>query len=730
MFIIWVGSLKPNSYDGNNSLSSDDELFQECENGFDLDSTAVLPTVASTRAHSSNIDHNAFDKTINFSSITANSTAGLATTSDVSLPEKSDILFQSGIGDQTINGDSISSTHTNSVIHSSAIENVPEVPSVESFAKTPESLPVEEPSAKIEIVVEEHVESATEKADVDQTATAPTLEEDATTHAMSGEEQKATVSLNQTIDMNVTAPIQSDDVNGTHSQNESSVNDDQTHNAMPSATSDRAHSSNIDSNVFDKTINCSSIAANSTAGLTTTPDVSISSPTVDNSDVFSQTGAADQTINVESISSTHANEANQSNDFASVPEKSSEESLKSQEEVICAQEQPAQVTVEIPVGTSTEEGDVDDVTVKTPQEEPTGFENVPAKVDDMVKGSETPDVASVQNFTELQQVEEVPTPTEVEPPVATANQTFEAMDVDMNETVDIQQPSTDAFVDNQLGASNVAEEIQMNQTVEMVDLDQADDVAQPSLNVTVDVAATLNDQTLILSAPAISSQLPEEKGIDNKDMNTTQVLSEEPKSTVLLNQTIDLSSAKTSTTPPSQSSNGVNETFVQNGSPTLLNQTHNVTKDFLSSTHYFDAGNSKNATVVLPKANLNETVVVDNKLPSMNTSYVVSPSVAVSQPNQLDETFETAPEQKETTFKLPAKPTKTTNPFDLKNQAQNQFDVSDDEFQSPGRKFRFFILFFLFLYLFHFCSSVVLFLLLFAFVLVSIPVWYYAFLFD
>lgn len=681
LFIIWVGSLKPHSYDGNNSLSSDDELFQECENGFDLDSTAVMPTVASTRAHSSNIDHNAFDKTINFSSITANSTAGLATTSDVSLPEKSDILFQSGIGDQTINGDSISSTHANSVVQSNAIENVPEVPSVESFAKTSEPLG---------IVVGEYVESVVEIADVDQTAIAPTREEGAATRVVSDGDQETTVSLIQTIDMNVTAPIQSDDINDRPVENESSINHDQTHNAMPSATSDRAHSSNIDSNVFDKTINCSSIAANSIAGLTTTPNVSISSPTVDNSDIFSQTGAADQTINVESISSTHANSINQSNDVEIVPEKWSEESLKSQEEMIRVAEQLTRVAGEVPVETTTEEGNVDDVAAETPQEEATVSDNVPVRVGDLVKGSETPDGSTVQNFTELQQLEEITTvtPTEVEPSVAMANQTFEAMDVDMNETVDFQQPSTDAFIVNHFDASNVAEEIPMNQTVEMVDLD---DVAQPSLNVTVDVSPALNDQTLILSASAISSQLPEERGIDNKDMNTTQVLSEEPKSAAWLNQTIDLSSAKMNMTPPSQSSNGVNETFVQNGSPTPLNHTHNVTKDFLPSIHYFDADNNKNATVVLPKANLNETVVVDNKLPSINTSYVVSPPVAESQPNRLDKTFETAPEQKETTFKFPAKPTKTTNPFDLKNQAQNQFDVSDDDFQSPGRKFRFFL---------------------------------------
>lgn len=75
-FFGWLGLPKSKNHDAHNSsLSSDDELFQECENG--LDATTIVPNIASVRAHSSNIDHNVFDKTINFSSIEPNSTAGL-----------------------------------------------------------------------------------------------------------------------------------------------------------------------------------------------------------------------------------------------------------------------------------------------------------------------------------------------------------------------------------------------------------------------------------------------------------------------------------------------------------------------------------------------------------------------------------------------------------------------------------------------------------------------------
>lgn len=97
-----------------------------------------------------------------------------------------------------------------------------------------------------------------------------------------------------------------------------------------------------------------------------------------------------------------------------------------------------------------------------------------------------------------------------------------------------------------------------------------------------------------------------------------------------------------------------------------------------------------------PSFNLNETVVVDNVLPSVNTSYIVSPKAfemltnengSLQMPNEFDDN----------PFKLPAKPDKTSNPFaDLKSKTQN-FEVSDDEFQSPGRKFCLFILIFSFI---------------------------------
>ncbi|XP_055314286.1 uncharacterized protein LOC129575221 [Sitodiplosis mosellana] len=681
--------LKPSNIDANNSLSSDDELFQECENGFDVDSTAVMPNVTSVRAHSSNIDHNAFDKTINFSSITANSTAGLATTSDVSMPnEKSDILFQSGFDEHTINGESVSSTHANSVIQSNAVESVLEVPSVESFAKTQEEMVrVEEKPAQIEPVVAELVE--TEKvADVDQTAT-----------ALCQEEPKTTVLLNQTVDMNVTASGQSDGANDT---NESPADFNQTLEVTPNVASDRAHSSNVDSNMFDKTINCSSIAANSTAGLATTPDVSISLPT-DNSDILSQTGVADQTINGESISSTHANSVIQSNDVDSVPDVSNDESLtKPQEEVIRVEEQfKAEVVVEEHVETTTEiVADVDQIADASSQEEPKttvllnqtvdmnmdassqsdGVNDANESPDDFNQTPElTPNVTS--DFAHSSNVDSNVFDKTINCLSITSNSTHE-----LATTSDVSLPNEKSDILFQSGFGD------LTINGEIISSTHANSVVQSNVESVLEVlsvdsfAKTQEEMVRTEEQPAqietVVAELVETEKVADVDQTAIAISQEEPKTTVFLNQTIDLFSANMNVTPPSQQYNCVNETFVQNSSPTLFNQTHNVSKDFLSSTRHFDA-NNKNVTM-LPKFNSNETVVVDNKLPTINTSFVVSPKVAEPQSNQLNETFETAHEQKEVTFKLPAKPTKTTNPFEMKNQAQIQFDISDDEFQSPG----------------------------------------------
>lgn len=656
--ILDTGLPKPSNADGNNSVSSDDELFQECENGFDLDATAVMPNV--TRAHSSNIDHNVFDKTINFSSITANSTAGLASTSDFSLPsEKSDILFHSVIADQTINGESISSTHGNSTVSSNVVESVLEVPSVESFAKSSEEVIrlVEQP-ANINIVVDEHIEIATEKADVDQTAEAPSQEESSVSEGVQTNMANNMVPVSETPDIS-----NIEHFTGLQEQNEVQKEESQ---SVEKPIKTDAVTENAESTTENLDQLVEELSTSEQTTLSENEPVKLDE-TIDNSPAGKEIGS---TTEIDIVRKNPVENLNSTIEITPEPTKNEiqdvQTSMNNSEPVDAVQN-------EIPLNVTT---DLAKEAVETDQPK---TEVTPIQLN--VTGT----ITIEDNSTDAVQ--------EVEFSVDNANQTFEAMEVDMNETVDIQQPSVVA--ENQVGTTNEIVETPFNQTVEMTDLDQADEMAQPPLNITVDVSTVLSEPKPISNESLIvHSQQPKVKSYDNNGMNTTQVLSEDPNTTVSLNQTIDIPSAKLNVTPPSQP-NEVNETFVKMGSPTIFNQTHNISKDFLSSTRHFEASNKN----VLPKVNLNETVVVDNKLPSVNTSFIVSPKAAepVPQPNQVNETFVAAPKQNENTFKLPAKPTKTTNPFDTKIQTQNQFDVSDDEFQSPGRKF---FLFFVYLFLF------------------------------
>lgn len=663
---------KPSHNDGNNSVSSDDELFQECENGFDLDATTVNPQVTSStvQAHSSNIDHNVFDKTINFSSITANSTASLQTTSDASLPiDRSDILSQTGVADRTINGESISSGYESLITNSNTIE----VPSVESFAKSQEEVICgEELPAKIEIIINDHVESTTEKADVEQTVDTQSSEESTVSDDVS-------TKANDVINVTET-PV----VNGLI---EPQKEKEEPPKEQPQFVDGLAGNDIVTESVVTEAENPNRLVKESLTNETPSPenapeklDKTIDiSPNEKSTEVTPETPVEVSTsisLNpVENLNTTVDVTPQPTNDII----QNDDQSPTNINETVTEQAEAIQSEVLLNVTT-----DVD------------------KKVEVEIDQGDSEKTPIQLNTTEIVSNEENPTETasSVEAPVQSANQTFEAMDVDMNETVDVQHPSTDVVYekDQLLSASDTVEQTLFNQTVEMEDLDQADDVTQPPLNVTVDVSLTLNEQKPIQS-PVVSTQQPEVKSNDNKNFNTTQILNIEPKSAPLLNQTIDMPNARMNVTPPIDQFNGVNETFVQSGSPNIFNQTHNVSKDFLSSTRHFEA-NNKNVNA-LPKVNLNETVVVDNKLPSTNTSFIVSPKSVDLQPIQMDKPIKTAPEQKENAFKLPAKPTKTTNPFDMKNQAQNQFDVSDDEFQSPGRKFHFY-LFVCFISLFFF----------------------------
>ena len=124
--------------------------------------------------------------------------------------------------------------------------------------------------------------------------------------------------------------------------------------------------------------------------------------------------------------------------------------------------------------------------------------------------------------------------------------------------------------------------------------------------------------------------------------------------------------------------------------------THNISKDFLTSNRRsIDTISSTSTSTPTPtpissnKINMNETIVVDSKLPCMNTSYIVPLKSNEMQQKPNDVQNEASKESVMTPeydpFKMPAVPSTASNPFNSKQNA-HAFDISDDEFQTPGCK--------------------------------------------
>lgn len=608
-------------------MSSDDELFQECENGFEMDATTVVPESTEVTAHSSNIDHNVFDKTINFSSIAANSTANLANStanSTVNLAnstaslvshipelsmdaEKSDILFKSSIANQTIQSESISSTHASSCAEPNVTETAVEATENESFVKPlTEDTQVVEQFAGIEAIAQENVANITEN-NIENITDEIELQ------------QSGIVAIS----------------NDTHSPEElpTQVNDSEVPENPINIEIPRDGNGNQLREEQPQTVNENPTKLNETNVLE----------------------PAEKTIILED----EQNPVNNLNDTINLTTELTGNVSHNDIQVSINSSDAASEQIELEKSLNVTTYEVNQ-TVQIESEMAYVQANITQDIDDEVKPSEiAPEQATPVADT------------------AAANQTFEAMDVDMNETVNLQQPTT-----NQFDA--------LNQTVEMADLDQADEVTESDLNVTATVTNELNEPKPTFNEPTSPVQISQAIGFGRNGLNMIQELSEEPRTKVELNQTIDISSSKMNVTPTNQD-NCVNDTFVKSNSPSLFNQTHNVSKDFLSSTRHVDMAN--NTSPSLPNVNLNETIVVDNKLPSINTSFIVSPMAVESESESKTVDFkQISAEPMENTFKLPAKPSKASNPFDHKH-AQVQFEVSDDEFQAPGRKFFFFILF-------------------------------------
>lgn len=582
-----------------------------------MDATAVVPKAASiVLAHSSNIDHNAFDKTINFSSIASNSAAPI---SDVSQQhDQSDILFKSSIAFQSHQSES-----------NITDEHILEVPSVESFVKSSneEQLDVVANQSNNKIILTK-AENTEENLNVYESPTSADPISPMKVYELnfsSSDDSQSPMKVLDTIISDVASP----EINV---PTEDFPIDAVEVNQMPVEN------------------------LNVTVEITSDPIESTNTQIVEEVNVTENEVPTNENVPVESA-----------------------------DDALIHNEAPLNVTA--------------DLVSKNIEENLIEKESAPNATNDNENiVSEEKPVESVQ---------------EVEIPVAAVNQTFEAMDIDMNETVDLQQPIENLAESQQFNANPIENPL-LNQTVEMADLDQADEVEKPALNVTVDICqpkstesnqqkTELNEKPSSIGSPEIveaseTSEVHETEFVAEKMMNSTEDFEHKPKT--VLNETINITSSKNTSAVQVESAN-MNETFLNNS--TAFNQTHNLSKDLLSSTRRsLDVANK--SSVLLPNVNLNETIVVDNKPPSMNTSYIVCPKTVETPSNGCD-LMQTSSEQQDDLFKMPTKPAKSSNPFaDLKSKTQN-FEVSDDEFQSPGRKFLFFVIYFDFFFRYICCFS-------------------------
>lgn len=576
---------KPSNIDAHNnsSLSSDEELFQECENGFDLETTLASKS-AIVPAHSSNIDHNVFDKTIDFSSIAANSTAGVASPPDSYQQSDKSVLFQS------VQNESLLISHINLSDRSDVAAGILEVPSIDCFVQP-----------QIEIVVTENAEGEPDNenaVDVNE--------------ASAVNEPKIIEGVDQDVP-NVDSVAKPE-------ENDAEFDENPTENPRKS---------HIEEDLIDQT----------------------NEPTAN----------VNATVNL-----------NETTDLASA-EEIIEESNEHPIEAISLD----QNSVDNPNSTIVLEATDDVIRIAT-EEKPDAIEEKTVQI----QSNDSEKIVGVMNSAEPIQNVDIPVMD-----AAKVNETFEAMDVDMNETIELKETIT-TFA--------AIEENILNQTVEMTDLHQADEVSKPALNVTVVVPTEFAEPLPIgneSDLPIDTSKLDEAKSPNHQMLNVTQDFSEESKTITDKNKTIVLPNSKENVDTSIQV-NSSNDTFLNSHSPTIFNQTHNLSKDFLSSTRQSFDSVSKNP-VLQCRPNLNETIVVDNKMPPINTSFIVSPKADEIQPKSMD-LMQMAGQENQNPFKIPSMPTNAINPFDSKNKTQI-VAVSDDEFQAPGCKFNFFVHF-----LFHF----------------------------
>lgn len=631
-FIISLGLPKPNHQDANTSLSSDEEMFQECESGFDLDATPVVPNPASIRAHSSNIDHNVFDKTINFSSITSNSTAALVATTT-----KDESLFKT-IVDQTYESTIDQSSETSgqiqadSIEHSIKIENMSEETNAENSIKSPEKMvgAVEQP-ANIEIIVTQDGDSITEQ--IDSSVQSDTKENVPQEIPSVGDFAQSGVGEMQ---------VEEKHVEETLPDRVGNVTQDIETTAEPTVQVNMTEAINDLNN--DITLNLDQT-------------IDLSSPLPKENEWTTQ----DQ---IEIFSSTSNPEDNKNTTIAMEPAEIASEAAESGVNSAFNAIEGVQQATE-PNKNETPLNETIEIVSKAAE----------VAITETIPVENEPEIES----NEMKPFETIPV---VETPLSSipaTNQTFEAMDVDMDETIELQQETNELPIEQPL----------LNQTVEMTEGDPNDEVPKPDLNVTVDVPAEIVEQKSMINeiVPPVDEPTKVSEMKNQPMLNVTQDFIDEPKKPADLNQTVDLSNSKENISSPVQV-NGVNDTFVKSESPSVFDQTQNISRDFLSSTRRSTGSNSK-TNMSLPNVNLNETIVVDNKLPSINTSYIVSPK-DVEMPAQSNGLMKSANQgnyqiPNHDQFKLPAAPSTTSNPFELK-QKQQDFEISDDEFQSPGCK--------------------------------------------
>lgn len=468
----------------------------------------------------------------------------------------------------------------------------------------------------------------------------------------------------------------------------------------PERTPLPAHSSNIDHHVFDKTINFSAIAANSTAGLVTLSTTTNLSQSAERSDILFKTSEADSTTVLDhtferlSNQTIEMDESVPSDGVSPLPKNVQIEMPKESEErnemiasggidVDEVQNQTISISDEMNVTSLVQVGiESDEVPSNVTHNEPIDV-TIDGPEEMQKQNSSTTEMIGDENHSEIceqnqtivmdktQDLNDVPVNT-----------------VELNHTMDL--PSSEEEI-----TSTVTSE-ETNRT--FVENDSG--VIEPPMNVTVDVSICKNSSTQQFNE--IDAE-PEKCELQNQTMplDVTPDLNDEPLNTVEMNQTIDLSSSKEVNFSSPAPLDG---TFAKNASPAAFNVSHNASKDLLSSTRRsMDAVSTSTSS---NKINLNETIIVDNKLPCMNTSFIVPPKPIETKPklNDVDNGPMATPFNEFKLPAVPAVPSNASNFLDPKLKTQS-FDISDDEFSSPGCKFLILILILilvLFLFLFGF----------------------------